>query len=215
MNGCSAAVMNAEGVCFSEILPMQRGQSEQLVPAMDRVMEKARLDYDRLELIAVTIGPGAFTGLRIGLSAARALGVALGIPVTGITTTEALARQYAPRAKSRFTVILETKREDFYVQFFAPDGKALDEPAACSHSGIVERLQSGDTVIGDACERFAQAGSCAATMQEGYILPDPCIMAQIALEQWRSGQLRPADPLYLREADVSQAKNKPRRIEGL
>ncbi len=216
MAGCSAAVRDGNGQSFAETVPMARGQSEQLVPMMNRVMSQAGVTYGALSLVAVTIGPGAFTGLRIGLAAARALGVTLGVPVAGVTTMETLAKQYTPQAKGRFAVLLETKREDFYIQFFSAEGQAISEPGGHTHAEIFAMLEPGDSIIGDALERFSSFAESAGpeAIVSGFELPDPRIITEIALEQWLSGCLKPTEPMYLREADVSQAKTKARQIEG-
>ncbi len=212
MSGCSAGVLRPDGEKFLEILPMARGQSEQLVPLMERVMADSGLGYKDLSAVAVTIGPGAFTGIRIGLSAARALGVALNIPVTGIVTTEALARQYAARAEGPFAAVLETKRDDFYVQLFGQGGEALTEPEALTSMELAARLRRGMTVIGDASARLGFLNEVAVI--DGFSLPDPRAMLDIARGQLASNARLSAEPLYLREADVSQTKIKIRRIEG-
>ena len=129
MGGCSVAVWNAEtGDSVSETRRMTRGQSEILVPMVQDILARAGRKFSDLGLIATTIGPGAFTGLRIGLSTARSFGLALDVPVAGVLTTEAIARMAQEKTNSanKIVVIIETKREDFYVQ----DGS--DEPVAMS-----------------------------------------------------------------------------------
>src|SRR5512147_2979822 len=92
---CSAAVFDFDkGIIASETLPMVRGHAEALVPLIGRVVETAGIDYSALDRIAVTVGPGSFTGLRVGVAAARGIALATGKPVVGITTLEALAAPY-------------------------------------------------------------------------------------------------------------------------
>jgi tRNA threonylcarbamoyladenosine biosynthesis protein TsaB len=215
MQGCSVAVMDSRSETFTaQTEPMQRGQSERLVPMIDSIIAKAGINYADIGLIAVTVGPGAFTGLRIGLSTARALGTALDCPVAGITTLETLARQYALEDKGNVTVILETKREDFYVQFF--NGIMPVSEPACMDSGTLSAhpaMQS--VVIGDGAGRFIESTGNAFRGKHipGFILPDPCLIAAIAWERHKSGKSMPAEPLYLRGADVSVPK-KPGRVVG-
>ena len=218
MAGCSAAFMDTEsGSCVSETKPMPRGQAEELVPMIKRVTGTA--GFPAVDLIAVTTGPGAFTGLRIGLSTARALGLALGRPVTGVTTLEVFARQFFNKEKLNqgeiLAVLLETKREDFYIQIFGPEGKALSGPEALDVPEIIEKI-SGKKVAfaGDALARFQalRAGEEPWRFVENYDLPDPAAVALLAAELYgRSGGNQPAAvPLYLRGADVSRPKNPPR-----
>jgi tRNA threonylcarbamoyladenosine biosynthesis protein TsaB len=216
LQGCSAAVLDCAGHVFYRTESMGRGQSERLVPMIEQVMAKAGLSYKDLSLIAVTIGPGAFTGLRIGLSAARAFGASLGIPVLGVTTFEPLARMYREQAMGRFAVVLETKRSDFYTQIFTPDGAPEGEMAASSGVDLAARLHAGDSVLGDGAERFLKDFGVGefilADHNQNYLLPDPVIIGQLGAEQFKSGHGRPPAPLYLRDADVSTTKMRLRSI---
>jgi tRNA threonylcarbamoyladenosine biosynthesis protein TsaB len=217
MQGCSVAVLDSgSGQCAVQSEAMGRGQSERLVPMVDDVLARAGIAYTDLNLVAVTVGPGAFTGLRIGLSTARAFATALDIPVTGVTTMDVFARHYAADTDAPFAVILETKRADFYVQFFDAEGGALGKAEACDAAAIAARLKPGMTVIGDGAARFNEMTerAFAASVVDGYILPDPRILAAIGLDRLKTGTLAPAEPLYLREADVSQPKKTQRSIAG-
>ncbi len=124
MNGCGACLYDdANGVIFSEILEMSRGQAEHLMPLIDDMVQ----DYDDIDLIAVTKGPGAFTGMRIGIATAKSLGLALDIPVFGVCTFEAVLNTYlsddSPESHGYYGVLLETKRQDYYFQMF--DGATM------------------------------------------------------------------------------------------
>ncbi len=217
MQGCSVAVLDAvAGTCAFQSEEMGRGQSERLVPMVESVMARAGIAYKDLGLVAVTVGPGAFTGLRIGLSTARAFGTALGIPVAGITTLEVLARQYSQTADSDFAVILETKRNDYYTQIFDKAGRKKGEAESSGFQAILARLPHGASIIGDAVQRFARESGAAFTglVISGYDLPDPRVLAEMAVERMRAGILTPPEPLYLREADVSSPKTPQRSITG-
>src|SRR3990170_4444965 len=96
LEACSAAVLDTEhaSVVAHESLPMLRGHAEALIPLIARVLERARLTFSELDRVAVTTGPGSFTGLRVGISAARGIALAAGKPAVGLTTLAAFA---APR----------------------------------------------------------------------------------------------------------------------
>ena len=105
---------------------MPTGQAERLFPALDDLFARTGVSYADLTRIAVTTGPGSFTGLRIGLSAARGLGLALGIPVLGIPSLLALSlnMKAGPAA-----VLLDARRGEAYLQTFSGPGIAAGEPA--------------------------------------------------------------------------------------
>ena len=212
LGGCGVAVLKtATGEVVSDLRPMTRGQSEWLVPMIAEIMGRSGSDYPELGLVVTTTGPGAFTGLRIGLSAARSFGLALDIPVTGVTTTEVLARKFMQDHKdlqNDFLVIIETKRSDLYFQRFREGGEAI-EAAGVSSIETLLRDFGGDpfTLCGDGVGRLRD--TLATSWPEhwvavdGYELPDPAALAAIGWDQFRAGQLQPANPVYLREADVS------------
>src|ERR1700694_4222158 len=88
---CQAAVLEGERVLASRSEPMLRGHQERLAPMVREVMDEAGLDFTALDRIAVTVGPGSFTGLRVGRAVAKGLRLALETPVVGIGVLEALA----------------------------------------------------------------------------------------------------------------------------
>src|SRR5580693_9283048 len=93
LGACSAAVLDTAdgGIVASESLAMARGHAEALMPLVARVMQTACLAFHDLDRVVVTTGPGSFTGLRVGIAAARGLGVATGLPVIGVSTLSAYA----------------------------------------------------------------------------------------------------------------------------
>ena len=218
MGASSVCVSDTDsGICVHEIRPMLRGQAEALVPMFDDVIEKAGIPYADLDLIVTTVGPGAFTGLRIGLSAARALGTALGKNVAGVTTLGVLAAQYFQdnklKKKQQLLVVLETKRKDFYLQLFGAAQEEITKPMALSAEDILPFINKDTVLIGDACERFMSSilqEKQNIMVDDRYILPDPRVMVLMVAGQ---GEILPPDPLYLREADVSQSKKKNRVLE--
>src|SRR6187455_2235246 len=92
LESCSAAVLDtANGKVTSEALPMLRGHAEALMPLIGRVMKQSDMAFSALDRIAVTTGPGSFTGLRVGIAAARGIALAAGKPAVGVTTLAAFA----------------------------------------------------------------------------------------------------------------------------
>jgi tRNA threonylcarbamoyladenosine biosynthesis protein TsaB len=222
MNGCAAGVLDTDSEeCVALVEPMARGQAEKLVPLIQKTLTRAQLDFSDLGLISTTVGPGAFTGLRIGLSTARALGLALNIPVVGVTTLHVLAAAYFAQHQhdKNVLVLIETKRTDFYGQLFDADGSALSEPFALS-AEVIAKLHLGQdcVIIGDANARFLtlldEGQKARVQAVEGFEIPDPAFIAVIGHALHENGDTDcPAEPLYLRDADVSQSKRVQRTIE--
>ena len=213
LGGCQAAVVAVDQQAVqSEV--MLRGQAEQLVPFANSVMEECGIAYDALDAVICTIGPGAFTGLRIGVSAAKAFEISLAIPLFGITTLQAIALNYAAQNEGVCSVILETKRADFYVQHFE-SGVAVSEAKALLVEDVEAGIPEDSVLIGDAVARFVEGSERDDwSIQSEFELPDMAHIAQVLREQGVQDDvftLSP-QPVYLRGADVSQPKNKPRAI---
>ena len=214
LGGVSVGVFGAQGQKAVRQVETLRDQAAILVPLVNEVLEEAGLAYSDLDVIITTKGPGSFTGLRIGLSAARSFGLALEKPVVGISTLEAVAMQ--GHGQDPVLAVLETKRKDFYVQAFDVSGKAMTGPLALEADDI--RVQIGGGLfflIGDGCERFQSAmdkgwlsGHVSGSRQMTLI--DPENLAKIGIEL--EAKDYPPEPLYLRGADVSQPKTQPRKL---
>jgi tRNA threonylcarbamoyladenosine biosynthesis protein TsaB len=216
--GCTAALVEFRGaddagtVLAAQSERMERGQSEALLPMVARVLGEAGVRPTDLGLIAVTVGPGAFTGIRIGLAAAKGLGLALGAPVAGVTTLEAVAGAVPRGSAQRILVALDSKREEFFVQLF--DGAstvptALSPPAAVSPdrlAAFVEGQGSSLGIVGDAAEAALRAlrSSAVETFAiPGFELPVAAAFACLARDRHGGPQALAATPLYLRPPDVT------------
>src|SRR5216110_1764841 len=99
LDACAAAVLDTDAakIIAQESQAMKRGHAEALMPLIARVMKASGIAFTSLDRIAVTTGPGSFTGLRVGLSAARGIGLAAGNPVVGVTTLSAYAAPVVSR----------------------------------------------------------------------------------------------------------------------
>jgi tRNA threonylcarbamoyl adenosine modification protein YeaZ len=130
---CAAAVYDSSSdTMLGEASDMiGKGHAEHLMGIVDRVLSQAGKKLAMVERIAVTIGPGSFTGIRVGVAAARGFALALKIPTVGITTLETMAAAQRERTPGRAVLAaMDAKRGEIYLQAFADDGQPLDEPRA-------------------------------------------------------------------------------------
>jgi tRNA threonylcarbamoyladenosine biosynthesis protein TsaB len=180
---------------------LARGHAERLPPALAATMAASGCDFAALDAIAVTIGPGSFTGIRVGLAAARGLGFALHRPVLGITTLAAVAHglDEAERAGRPVLALIDSKRADVFAQRFAGDLAPLDAPQAVPVAAVAHLARPPLIVTGDAATLIAP--------RDGIVLapaaPDARIVAALAAAGWASGDPLPAAPLYLRPPDAT------------
>ncbi|MDA0674960.1 MAG: tRNA (adenosine(37)-N6)-threonylcarbamoyltransferase complex dimerization subunit type 1 TsaB [Proteobacteria bacterium] len=220
---CSVAVLDQARVFAQCSHAMQRGQAEALLPMVEQVMAKAALDFSGLDLIAVTRGPGAFTGIRIGLAAARGLAFAAGKPCLGVETLSVLAEPLRTRDPARpLLAVMDTKRGDFYAEMFiaGPQGDAPAGPRAVDADGLVNLVTAAGPlggrallVIGDTAETavraLGEAGIAAEAADPAHRTPDPCALGRVALSLWRRGETVPLpQPLYLRPPQVSEPNDR-------
>lgn len=186
---------------------MSRGQSERLVPMVLEVMSEAGLDFSELEAVAVSVGPGAFTGVRIGLSAAKGFSLALDIPIVAVTSFEAVAASVPAEARAHrlLAIALESKRSDLYLQLFHDDLRCLGDPIAIEPSALTSHIPPGPLLVaGDAKQRAAAGLSTRDDVRvfEGDDGADAARIAALAAErEVVSGA--PVRPLYLRAPDVT------------
>lgn len=204
LNGCNVACVRAGGKPVTRRIVTGRDQAAKLVPLIQDCMDEAGVAFADLDAIITTIGPGSFTGLRIGLSAARSFSLSLNKPLIGITTMDVAAQQALRVAGGApFVLLIETKRTDYYGQLFDGQGVAASEPFAKNGAEIGAML-NGHFVFGDAAARFVDEikyGGPSAVME----MIDPLDLLIVGANAPATDK---AEPLYLRGADVSVAKNK-------
>lgn len=195
LSACSAALV-ADGTARAlRFEPMVRGHQERLALMVEEVMAEANAGFSTLDRIGVTVGPGSFTGLRVGLAFAKGLALALDIPCVGVGSLEALGSD----RPGLTLAIADARRDQAYWQAFR-DGAPLTPPQATGLVDIVDWLteQGGpQTIVGPGaeliCGRFPKARLLGAPG------PDPVAVAGLAAAVQRPS---PPAPLYLRTPDA-------------
>lgn len=140
---------------------MPQGQAERIFPAIDELLARGGVTYKDLKRIAVTTGPGSFTGLRIGLSAARGLGLALGVPVIGVPSLLALS---LPVSYNRAAVLLDARRDEAYFQAFSGPAIPASEPQLLPMAEARARIPPGAEVLTTPFVDIAALARLAATL---------------------------------------------------
>ena len=190
---CSAAVVRDGELLARRIDPMARGHQERLAPLVQEVMAEAGLGFEALDRIGVTVGPGSFTGLRVGLAFAKGLSAALSIPAVGVGSLEALAQPFS----GRVLAVLDAKRGQVYLQAFE-DGAALSAPDALPLEIAAARVAefAPQVMVGTGAPLLAAV--CSAARVEPLDHTDPLAVARVAAARAPV----PPRPLYLRAPDA-------------
>src|SRR3954454_16477819 len=116
-SACSVALAHGDQILAAERRPMRHGHAEVLLPMVDAVVARAGLMPGTLDSVAVSVGPGGFTGIRVGLAAARGIALASGARLVGVTCFAAVAAA-CPADEAALLVALDSRRSDLYVQLF-------------------------------------------------------------------------------------------------
>ena len=196
LNACSVAVLDGATVLAHRSEAMARGHQERLAPMAQAVMADAGLAFDRLERIGATVGPGSFTGLRVGVAFAKGLASALSIPAVGVGSLEALAAE----ASGLVAAAIDARRDQLYLQVFdgghplmAPDVLPIGTAAARLAELAMGRAL---TLVGTGAPLLAEAAPGADVL-----IPEGCDARHVA----RLAAARmptPIRPLYLRAPDA-------------
>ncbi len=202
---------------------MLHGQAEALMPAVAAAMDEAGLAAAALDLVAVAVGPGSFTGVRAGLAAARGIALALAKPVLGVTAFEAAAEATAAGAADDrgggplpLLVAIESRRRELYVQLFDAARRPLADPAAIMPEALADSVHAviGAAPLVVAGDAAARALAALAGRRRAIAVEDPgptaVGVARAALRRWRAGDWGGtgerggvARALYLRPPDVT------------
>lgn len=203
---CAAGLLERDAVYGDTVLPMARGQAEALLPLLEETLATRELNWSDLDAIAVGVGPGNFTGIRIGVSAARGLALSLGIPAIGVSTFDLMAFQ---QMGDSCLICLPAPRDQAFVQAFRR-GRANGAPRLIDPNDPPSDLQMsfGMTVIGHGAAQIGRHYECSAIEAEIEDLPRRLCL--IAKQRFAAGEIteRPA-PLYVRAADAMPSSDTP------
>lgn len=203
----SACVLDegAESPESIETIAMERGHAEALLPLIDRVVAAAEGGFASLDRVAVTAGPGSFTGLRVGIAAARAIGLACKIPVIGVSTLAALAAPLILEQKPGLTAVaINARHGNVFFAVFGADGRAMLAPRIVPVREAVRSLGAGPVrLAGSGAALLAIEASVAGTQIEiapGNTGLDILFVAKLGL--LADPALAPPRPLYLKAPDA-------------
>jgi tRNA threonylcarbamoyladenosine biosynthesis protein TsaB len=193
-----------------ESLPMQRGHAEALAPMLQRLVARVEGGFSLIDRIAATVGPGSFTGIRIGLATARAIGLGLQVPVVGVSSLVAFAGPLLADLKPGvIATAIDAKHGRLYMQLLEANGRPLLPPRLIA-------LRDGARAIGAGPARLAGSGAPLLAAEAARIglaaeiagpVDCPDIMSVARLGLIADPSQSPPRPLYLKAPDVQAPEN--------
>jgi tRNA threonylcarbamoyladenosine biosynthesis protein TsaB len=221
----TASRVASVGVCetgvalVSRALPASSSHASSVLPGIDEVLRSVGLSTADLDLLAVTVGPGSFTGLRVGLSTAKGLALATGLPLVGVPTLVAYARAAGARPGWVWPV-LDARKGEVYAGAFRWHGDAMtcEQPAAVLTPGaLAERVQTPATLLGDGVDAYGdfwrgRFGSGAEYIGCASLPPTGAVVACLGAELARSGagDVHGLAPVYCRAPEAVTRRADPR-----
>jgi tRNA threonylcarbamoyladenosine biosynthesis protein TsaB len=219
LDACAAAVLDTDSgkTIARESQAMKRGHAEALMPLVARVMKQSGIAFDALDRIAATTGPGSFTGLRVGLSAARGIALAANKPVVGITTLTAYAAPHV-RENGEHPIVsaIDARHDHVYLQVVTGHGEALVTPRVAPLQEALAASRFGaPLLVGNAADIVAGRWPKDASPP---VKVDQQAAPDIVWVAWLAAAVDPAlatpRPFYLRAPDAKPPADRlPRAAE--
>jgi tRNA threonylcarbamoyladenosine biosynthesis protein TsaB len=214
LDACAAGVLDTDAgkLIAQESQAMKRGHAEALMPLLARVVKASGTSFASFDRIAVTTGPGSFTGLRVGLSAARGIALAAGKPVVGLTTLTAYAAPVvSEHAEHPVIAAIDARHDHVYFQVVAGDGTSLIGPQVAPVADALAAWRFGPPhLVGNAAKILSDrwpAHAAPPFKVDAQAAPD------IAWVAWLGAAVNPenapARPYYLRAPDAKPSKDIP------
>ena len=216
MGACSVAILRESGGTKPLVAReerMARGHAEALMPMLEAAMDEAKLDFAELDLIAATLGPGSFTGVRVAIAAARGLALATNAKLWGTDSLTVMAQGVvADHAGGPFAISVDAHRGMLYLGLFDRDGVRLEGPLLVSPEDAAAKISRNlRAAFGSGAAILAEAASHIGIEIEAsrlYLQPDAANLAVLAAQA--NATLQTLRPLYLRPPDA-----KPQTASGV
>ena len=209
LGACSACVMDTADMAKPlavEQIAMDRGHAEALMPLVERVMKNVEGGFGSLSRVAVTVGPGSYTGLRVGISPARAIALAAGIPAIGISTLAASAAPFIGREGGRVVAAaVDAKHGQVWFQAMNAQGKQLVSVRQVNHRDAARAIGAGPvSLVGSAA--LAVANEAWAIGLDALVVDDakaPDVTWVARLGMIADPESAPPRPLYLKAPETT------------
>jgi tRNA threonylcarbamoyladenosine biosynthesis protein TsaB len=206
------ALLDEKRLISEYTLNVRTTHTARLMPALDQILKDSSVDKSEIDGVAISMGPGSFTGLRIGLATAKGLALGLDIPLLGVPTLDALARNI-PFARYQICPVLDAKKKEVYTSLFRYEDDSLVRLApyqVIPPIDLVNQIHEKTIFVGDAVDVYRgfiseRLGDHALFAPDSQRLPRAAIVAGMGLVKLKAGECldaMSAEPIYIRPSDA-------------
>ena len=218
---CSVALLEDDNVIAEKNISDEKTHSENLMPLLDSLLNDCNVSINEVELISICVGPGSFTGIRIGVAAVKAIAEILSIKIASVTSLEALAKNYNSEGHENYTIasIIDAKNGQVYCGVFDEQNNIKENIFASDIDSAIERIKDykNIVVVGDGAALYSE--KIKSIINGVKIIDDneqkASNVGKIGFKKYKNGDLKDADticPIYLRK---SQAERQKEMREGI
>ena len=215
---CSVALLSYDTLISEMRIVRKNIHAEKLFGCIQKILNLGDVEIKDVNGIAVSIGPGSFTGLRIGLSAAKGLAYSTGAKIIAVSTLHAIA-EHVSYGCENICALIGSRKDEFYMAQYSRQGGAISEvlaPSIIGANDLVEKIPEGSVLVGPALLNIDEA--LLAKLQEKCVvsdssmnLPDAFSVARLASERFQEGQHddpNSLEPFYLQDFIAGKPKNR-------
>jgi len=186
---------------------VRTGHAGSLLPVIDTLFHLSPFSKEDVGLIAVGVGPGSFTGIRIGIATAKGLAFGLNIPLAGVNTLDAIAQGALPSAVPVMPVI-DARKSEIFCRLYSPNGNPITQPMNVKPAELDGMIDKETLFIGNAVPLYREtlSGILGDRFVEGpphLWYPRASVIGRMALDDFAAGTLHPALPQYVRSSDAA------------
>ncbi len=200
---CAACIYDSQlrRVAGRAIEDIGRGHAERLIAVIEKALELSDLDYESVDRLCVCVGPGSFTGIRVGVAAMRGMALSLDIPLIGVTALEALAADV--ESERAVLAVLDARRGEVYAQLFVSGNEPPEARAMPPEEAMALAIENRAVLAGSGAEIIAGRPGfdmSGLTIAQTSSTPDIETIARLGAR--RAPDATPPGPLYLRSPDA-------------
>lgn len=203
----SVAVLDGEKLLQQDFLNGAMKHARDLIPKAKEILRLQGLDFSSIQLIAVDVGPGSYTGMRVGVATAKGLSYALKMPVAGVVSVESMAFNVAKTFQGKVVPALDAKWKQIYFGVYE-NCRPIVKAGITPPSDITSLIPDGAKICGDAFKTYPQYFQKLEKLPDEFACPYAADIGVLAFRKFQRGAAEPPEPLYLRASEAEETLKK-------